>query len=136
MDGMILLIETHSAGLKVVAEGADLRIRGPRRAGEIAQRLIANKAAVLEALAFQPDSAANGATTLADLAVPDAIGSNPSAWDGTVPELPVARPGCVVEWAFRSEKFGWIQRRIDIADLAEDVLTDSVTMHAQRYPGC
>src|SRR5262249_50808230 len=59
MDGLILLNEAQGAGLTVEAEGDRLRIRGPRRAEPIAQRLIAHKADVLAVLtakrAFAPE---------------------------------------------------------------------------------
>jgi hypothetical protein len=57
MDGMMLLEEARAAGLIVLAEGGRLRIRGPRRAEPIAQRLIAHKDAVLGALAAQQSPA-------------------------------------------------------------------------------
>ena len=54
MDGLTLLREAYAAGLSVQADGDRLRIRGPREAEAIAQRLIAHKAAVLAALTVQP----------------------------------------------------------------------------------
>ena len=50
MDGLSLLQEASSAGLKVRAEGDRLTIRGPRRAEAVARRLIRHKAEVLAAL--------------------------------------------------------------------------------------
>jgi hypothetical protein len=57
MDGLTLLREAWAAGLTVQADGERLRIRGPRRAEPIAQRLIAHKAHVLAALAAPPPPA-------------------------------------------------------------------------------
>ncbi len=54
MDGLTLLEEARAAGLTVRADGERLRIRGPRRAEPMAQRLIAHKAAVLAALIAPP----------------------------------------------------------------------------------
>ena len=51
MDGLALLTEAKQAGLVVLVDGERLRIRGPRRAESIAQRLIDHKALVIEALA-------------------------------------------------------------------------------------
>ena len=50
MDGLELLNEARSAGLRVTAAGGQLKIRGPRQAGAIAQQLIQNKDVVIEAL--------------------------------------------------------------------------------------
>ena len=56
MDGLTLLEEAREAGLTVRADGERLRIRGPRRAEPMVQRLIAHKADVLAALtAPSPD---------------------------------------------------------------------------------
>jgi hypothetical protein len=55
MVGVMLLEEARAAGLTVQAQGDRLRIRGPRRAEEVALRLIAHKAAVLEVLAAAVD---------------------------------------------------------------------------------
>ena len=54
MDGLTLLAEARAAGLTVRADGERLRIRGPRRAEPIAQRLLAHKAAVVAALTAPP----------------------------------------------------------------------------------
>jgi hypothetical protein len=54
VDGLSLLREAQAAGLSVVADGAQLRVRGPRSAGELARRLLAHKAAVLAALRPAP----------------------------------------------------------------------------------
>lgn len=54
MDGLTLLTEARSAGLTVTAEGERLVVRGPRLAGELAQRLLSHKADVLDALARDP----------------------------------------------------------------------------------
>ena len=51
MDGLALLREARGAGLSVAAEGDRLRVRGPKSAGDVAARLLADKAAVLAALA-------------------------------------------------------------------------------------
>jgi hypothetical protein len=50
MDGMTLLEEARSAGLTVRAEDGRLVVRGPKRAGDLAQRLLANKDQILAAL--------------------------------------------------------------------------------------
>jgi hypothetical protein len=49
----MLLQEARAAGLTVTAEGEHLRIRGPREAEPIVQRLIAHKPDVLTALALE-----------------------------------------------------------------------------------
>jgi hypothetical protein len=49
MDGLTLLQEARTAGLTVEADGERLRIRGPRGAKDLAQRLLANKSQVLAA---------------------------------------------------------------------------------------
>ena len=53
MDGITLLAQAHAAGLDVTVNGDKLEITGPKSAGDIAQRLIANKATVLMALAIE-----------------------------------------------------------------------------------
>jgi hypothetical protein len=50
MDGMTLLEEARSAGLTVRAEGGRLVIRGPKRAADLAHRLLANKDRIIAAL--------------------------------------------------------------------------------------
>jgi len=50
MDGMILLREAKSAGLKITVDGTTLKIRGPKKAESVAQQLIVNKAVVLDHL--------------------------------------------------------------------------------------
>jgi len=50
MDGLTLLREAKKAGLGVRRDGDQLVIRGPRSAEAVAQRLLANKAAVIDAL--------------------------------------------------------------------------------------
>jgi hypothetical protein len=50
MDGMTLLHEARAAGLVVSVEGDTLKIRGPRRADPVAQKLIAHKPVVVNAL--------------------------------------------------------------------------------------
>jgi len=51
MDGVTLLRRARSAGLRVVAEGDKLVVRGPRRAEPVALLLLAHKPAVSAALA-------------------------------------------------------------------------------------
>ena len=51
MDGVTLLRRARSAGLRVVAEGDKLVVRGPRRAEPVALLLLAHKPAVIAALA-------------------------------------------------------------------------------------
>jgi hypothetical protein len=63
MDGLILLQEAHAAGLKVKAGGGHLHIRGPRRAEPIVNRLMANKAEVLDALKALTEQANDDAET-------------------------------------------------------------------------
>ena len=53
MDGITLLAQAHAAGLDVTVNGDKLEITGPKSAGDIAQRLIANKATVMMALAIE-----------------------------------------------------------------------------------
>ena len=50
MDGMTLLQEARTSGLTVEAVGDKLVIRGPRRLGDLAHRLLEEKAAVMAAL--------------------------------------------------------------------------------------
>jgi hypothetical protein len=50
MDGVALLNRAREAGLKVVAENGNLRIRGPSKSAAVSDLLIANKAAVISAL--------------------------------------------------------------------------------------
>ena len=50
MDGMTLLEEARAAGLTVTTDGDRLRIRGPRSAEPIAQKILRHKADVLAAL--------------------------------------------------------------------------------------
>jgi hypothetical protein len=50
MDGMTLLREARAAGLLVMVDGDQLRIRGPRRAEPIARQLIAHKVDVMMAM--------------------------------------------------------------------------------------
>lgn len=50
MDCLALVMEARAAGSTVVTDAGRLIVRGPKRAAELAQRLIANKPAVLAAL--------------------------------------------------------------------------------------
>jgi hypothetical protein len=50
MDGMTLLKQARSAGLTVLFQGDKLVIRGPRRAGPLAEQLLAYKHRIIEAL--------------------------------------------------------------------------------------
>jgi hypothetical protein len=54
MDSLKLLQDAHAAGLEVTVEAGRLRIRGPRRAAPIAQRIIANKVDVVSLLTVEP----------------------------------------------------------------------------------
>lgn len=54
MDGLALLAEARACGLTVSADGARLVIEGPRYAGPVAVRLLADKVAVLAALTQEP----------------------------------------------------------------------------------
>jgi hypothetical protein len=56
MDGMTLLSEAWRAGLTVGLEGELLRITGPKSAGPVATKLLANKQAVIAALSGPIDS--------------------------------------------------------------------------------
>lgn len=60
MDGLTLLEQARSAGLTVTVQGDKLVIRGPRRAGPLAEQLLARKGEVIDALAV-------GTVTTADL---------------------------------------------------------------------
>src|SRR5262249_6425799 len=51
MDGMTLLEQARLAGLTVIVQGDKLLIRGPRRAGPLAEQLLAHKGEVIDALA-------------------------------------------------------------------------------------
>src|SRR5262245_7115820 len=53
MDGLTLLEQARSAGLTVVVQGDKLVIRGPRRAGPLAEQLLAHKGEVIDALTVQ-----------------------------------------------------------------------------------
>ena len=53
MDCLKLLTEAQQAGLKVVAEGDRLVIRGPKSAGHIAEALISRKQEIMELLSRQ-----------------------------------------------------------------------------------
>src|SRR5262249_34737413 len=53
MDGLTLLAQARSAGLTVRVRGDKLVIRGPRRAGPLAEQLLARKAEVIDALAVE-----------------------------------------------------------------------------------
>jgi hypothetical protein len=57
MVGMTLLDEARTAGQTLRADGGKLVIRGPASAEPLVRRLLANKAAVLSALAPMPDAA-------------------------------------------------------------------------------
>jgi hypothetical protein len=50
MAGMTLLEEARSVGLEVRTDGNDLVVRGPRDARRVAERLLAEKAATIEAI--------------------------------------------------------------------------------------
>jgi hypothetical protein len=50
MDGMTLLEEARAAGLTVLAEGGRLVVRGPKRAADLARRLLANKDQIMASL--------------------------------------------------------------------------------------
>lgn len=70
MDGLSLLREAKFAGLTVAVDGDLLRIRGPRRAETVAQRLLKHKLAVMAALAER------------DKWPPMPVGWTPVAWRG------------------------------------------------------
>jgi hypothetical protein len=53
MDGMTLLEQAHLAGLTVIVQGDKLVIRGPRRAGPLAEQLLAHKGEVIDALTVE-----------------------------------------------------------------------------------
>jgi hypothetical protein len=78
MDGLTLLQEARAAGLTVQADGARLRIRGPRRAEPIVQQLIAHKTIVLSALSAKrsPDAESLGVDEAVTL-----VASCYPAWD-------------------------------------------------------
>lgn len=50
MDGLKLICEAKAAGLRLRVDGDRLVIRGPRSAGPIAERVLANKDEVLAAM--------------------------------------------------------------------------------------
>jgi hypothetical protein len=84
MDGLTLLQEARAAGLTVQADGERLRVRGPRGAEPLVQQLVANKTAVLSALAVSQalgveSPGADEAARLAALCYPawDAPGRDP-----------------------------------------------------------
>jgi hypothetical protein len=54
MDAMSLLEEARAAGLILIIEEGRLRIRGPRRAETVAQRLISHREEVLNLLNVKP----------------------------------------------------------------------------------
>src|SRR5262245_58417074 len=53
MDGLTLLEQARSAGLTVSVRGDKLVIRGPRRAGPLAEQLLAHKGEVIDALTLE-----------------------------------------------------------------------------------
>src|SRR5262245_22490124 len=53
MDGLTLLEQARSAGLTVIIQGDKLVIRGPRRAGPLAEQLLARKGEVMDALTVE-----------------------------------------------------------------------------------
>ena len=53
MDGMTLLEQARLAGLTVIVQGDKLIIRGPRRAGSVAEQLLAHKGEVIDALTVE-----------------------------------------------------------------------------------
>jgi hypothetical protein len=50
MAGMTLLEEARSVGLEVRTDGNDLVVRGPRDARHVAEKLLAEKASIVEAI--------------------------------------------------------------------------------------
>ena len=60
MDGLTLLADARFAGLTVTADGDRLVIRGPASADAEARLLLANKGAVLAALAAEAEADARG----------------------------------------------------------------------------
>jgi hypothetical protein len=50
MEGIALLQAAHKAGLKIVTDGSNLVVRGPRKAAAIAMELLAQKAEILRLL--------------------------------------------------------------------------------------
>lgn len=53
MDGMTLLHEARAAGLEVAVDHGRLVVRGPKRAEDLARRLLAHKREILSALAVE-----------------------------------------------------------------------------------
>ena len=92
MDAVSLLTEAQQAGLVVEAVGGDLRVRGPRTAAAMVERLRAHKDAILEAL-----TPGDGPLPHADretarflrVAVPDADGMG---WHDPATRAPVVPP--------------------------------------------
>src|SRR5262245_4058925 len=53
MDGLTLLEQARSAGLTVIVQDDKLVICGPRRAGHLAEQLLARKGEIIDALTVQ-----------------------------------------------------------------------------------
>ncbi len=85
--GLALLEEARSAGLDVVATKGRLVIRGPRAAGAVAERLIADKAAVLSVLADRERRGQGGD--------PPRVWWNDTVPEGSAPVLHLPPRGCL-----------------------------------------
>jgi len=90
MDALTLLSEAQQAGLRVEAVGGKLRVRGPRTAAAMVERLRAHKDAILTALAAAPKSHADREIArFLRVAVPDADGMG---WHDPATRAPVVPP--------------------------------------------
>lgn len=99
MDGLTLLQEAKQAGLTVSADGGRIRIRGPKRAADLAHLLIEHKESILALL--------NGGASTANEPI-------------TIPPEPPPRPGWINALSIRNNEIVWVQRRRDEADDAYD----------------
>jgi len=86
MDRLALLNEARAAGLSVAVEGDQLRIRGPKSAGNVAARLLAAKPAVLAALGGVADGGG---------IAPDAVWWDDRVPAGSAPVLHLPPRGCI-----------------------------------------
>ncbi len=109
MDGITLLQQAHAAGLKVIAEGNQLKIRGPRRAELIAKQLIAHKPVVLDALAKQtaPSVPRDAQGTASPLRQWDAESSALVEFFGTARRQLPMQPFRLTRWRFISDPAKW-----------------------------
>ena len=90
MDAVTLLSEAREAGFTVEAHNGDLRVRGPRTAAALVERLRAHKGELLAVLTADPMPHADRETArFLRVAVPDADGMG---WHDPATRAPVVPP--------------------------------------------